>query len=155
MRLAIIATLAAVSAPAFAGSIDVMSTDRTNRSVEFIRCDVCEPEVDADQKAEAAGPVLKPGEQKIEIRTVNGQKMIYRTESWMGGSPVVMVSKAPASLDAAVADTEPLPAETPIIDRDATTSAVSAGMQHMPPPIEEAKVAPPPFDPGKLELRLP
>ncbi|MBB1248683.1 plant virulence effector HPE1-like domain-containing protein [Rhizobium sp. G21] len=155
MRLAIIAALAAVSAPALAGSIDVKSTDRTNRSVEFIRCDVCDSEADAAQEAEATGPVLKPGEQKIEIRTVNGQKMIYRTEAWMGGSPVVMVSKVPASLDAAVADTEPAPAETPTIDRDATTSAVSAGMQEMPPAIGETKAAAPAFDPGALQLRLP
>ncbi|MDH6266543.1 hypothetical protein M2360_001939 [Rhizobium sp. SG_E_25_P2] len=153
MRLAIIAAFAAMSAPAFAGSIDVKATDRSGRSVEFIRCEACGQM--AEKKVVDTGPMLRPGEQKIEIRTVNGQKMIYRTEAWMGGSPVVMVSKAPAGLDAAVADTEPLPVETPIIDRDATTSAVSADMQHMPPPIEEAKAAPPPFDPGKMQLRLP
>ncbi|WP_137156589.1 plant virulence effector HPE1-like domain-containing protein [Rhizobium sp. FKL33] len=153
MRLAVIAALAAVSAPAFAGSIDVKSTDRTNRSVEFIRCDFCEPEVEAKQKAEA--PVLKPGEQKIEIRTVNGQKMIYRTEAFMGGSPVVIVSKLPASLDSAVAGAETPPSEPqPVIDRDATTSAVTADMQPMPPAHEEAKAEPQSFDPAKLELRL-
>jgi hypothetical protein len=153
MRLAVIAALAVVSAPAFAGSIDVKSTDRTNRSVEFIRCDFCEPEVEAKQKAEA--PVLKPGEQKIEIRTVNGQKMIYRTEAFMGGSPVVIVSKLPASLDNAVAGAEaPTSEPQPVIDRDATTSAVTADMQPMPP-LDGAKPVVKAFDPAKLELRAP
>jgi hypothetical protein len=152
MRLAVIAALAAIAAPAFAGSIDVKSTDRTNRSVEFIRCDACEPEAEAEEKAEA--PILKPGEQKIEIRMVNGQKMIYRTEAWMGGSPVVVVSKLPASLDSAVAGAETPAEPAPVIDRDATTSAVTADMQPMPPAQEEAKAAQQPFDPAKLELRL-
>lgn len=153
MRLAVIAALAAVSVPAFAGSIDVKSTDRTSRSVEFIRCDACAPERDAKQQAEA--PVLKPGEQKIEIRTVNGQKMIYRTEAWMGGSPVVIVSRAPGSIDNAVAGAGSTAEEQPVIDRDATTSAVTADMQPLPPPAKHAGMAPPPFEPGRMELRVP
>lgn len=154
MRLAVIAVFAAVSAPAFAGSIDVIATDRSNRSVEFIRCESCKPE--AEKKLQAEGPVLKPGEQKIEIRTVNGQKMIYRTEAWMGGSPVVIVSKLPVSMDSAVAGVEAPAKEAPdVIDRDATTSALTADMQAFPPPLDEPKLTSKAFDPATLELRAP
>ena len=41
-----------------------------------------------------AAPVVAPGGVKIEIREVDGEKMIFRTENLIGGSPITMVRKA-------------------------------------------------------------
>lgn len=170
MRLNImVLVLLSSTASAQAGSIDAITTsDKDATSIEKISCSGCVTR--AMKKAE---PVveLAPGTQKIEIREVDGVKKIYRTEAWLGGSPVVYVSKAfPDDSSIAVADEQPVktddvaaapdvtidrpavPVEADMIDEKATTSAVTADTG------AEIKVEVAPkaiaFDPGKLELRL-
>jgi hypothetical protein len=149
-----------------AGSIDAITTGKdVPRSIEKISCPTCirKPKKEVQSVVE-----LAPGTQKIEIREVDGVKKIYRTESWLGGSPVVMVSKAlpddapvvaeePAADNVvsapAVADEQPAKAaDADMIDEKATTSAVTADIG------AEASVDIAPkaqaFDPSKLELRL-
>jgi hypothetical protein len=47
-------------------------------------------------------PDLTPGTQSIVVRDIDGQKKVVRTEAWMGGSPVVFISKpTPEALAAA------------------------------------------------------
>lgn len=45
-------------------------------------CPNCEPEVEVEKV------VLEPGSQFLEVRKVGDEMKIYRTENWLGGSPV-------------------------------------------------------------------
>lgn len=170
MRVHILA-LAALSASGFAhaASIDEIKTGgKEARSIETIKCERCV--LEAVKKVVVAKPELEPGTQRIEIRTVDGVRKIYRTEAWLGGSPVVFVSKAPESLvenqiaakpgddvptetlarNDEMPVTEPASTEANLIDESATTAAVTADMGAKLK-VEPKKAA---FDAGKLELRL-
>ncbi|MCB1444835.1 MAG: hypothetical protein KDJ87_03270 [Rhizobiaceae bacterium] len=167
MRLKILlSALLASAATAHAGSIDTIRTGRdTVRSIETINCTTCAPKV---EKKAASVTELAPGTQKVEIRDVGGVRKVYRTEAWLGGSPVVFVSKAlpedaqakaedpaektddVAAAPDAAADRPAIAADADMIDEKSTTAAVTADMG------AEVKVKPriSTFDPGKLELRL-
>ncbi|MFS8115772.1 plant virulence effector HPE1-like domain-containing protein [Rhizobium jaguaris] len=83
-------------------------------------------------------PDLEPGTQSIVVRDIDGQRKVVRTEAWMGGSPVVFISKpTPEALAAAGA-----PADG--IDMTAMTAAL--------PESAKAK-APVPLDLSGFELR--
>lgn len=83
-------------------------------------------------------PTLEPGTQRTEIVEIGGEKKLARTEAWLGGSPVVFVSKVPAWMEkdkvAATVNTgDGKSTESGIVgsnangdgvDIDATTSAV-------------------------------
>lgn len=164
----LVIALLSSAATAQAGSIDAIKTGKNApRSIEKISCPSC---VKKPRKVEQSVVELAPGTQRIEIREVAGVKKAYRTESWLGGSPVVMVSKvlpgeAPvvaearpddskdvASAPAAISEQPTVAAEADMIDEKSTTAAVTADMgAHV-----KAEVAPKPaaFDANKLELRL-
>ncbi|MGV3548251.1 plant virulence effector HPE1-like domain-containing protein [Rhizobium sp.] len=169
MRLHIlILALLSSAATAQAGSIDVVKTGKDRvRSIETISCSGCVAR--ARKKVE---PVIElaPGTQRIEIRDVNGVKKVFRTEAWMGGSPVTYVSKAlpddPAVIDAeapvkiddvavapdAVIDTPEAPVTADMIDEQAKTSAVTADEgAEAKVEVTSNRAA---FDAGKLELRI-
>ena len=83
-------------------------------------------------------PDLAPGTQSVVVRDIDGQRKVVRTEAWMGGSPVVFISKpTPEALAAA---------NVPIdgIDLTAKTAAL--------PQSAKAKT-PPPLDVSGFELR--
>ncbi|HEY0121147.1 MAG TPA: plant virulence effector HPE1-like domain-containing protein [Rhizobium sp.] len=62
-------------------------------------CPAIKPQV---VKKEYVVPELTPGTQSIVVRDIDGQKKVVRTEAWMGGSPVVFISKpTPEALAAA------------------------------------------------------
>jgi hypothetical protein len=168
MRLNILVlALLSSAATAQAGSIDVIATGKDSvRSVEKIHCDSCAKVV--PKKAQSVVE-LTPGTQKIEIRDVEGVKKIYRTEAWLGGSPVTYVSKALpddpllagnkaakdadiAAAPAVAADPPAQTAEADMIDEKSTTAAVTADMGAEAKVETAAKVQA--FDPDKLELRL-
>ena len=85
----------------------------------------------------------------------NGERKLFRTEAWMGGSPVLFVSKAPVealqaaevekTLDenAAVTQTVDASAKTSALDETAAREAATATML----PSQE-------FDPAGFELRV-
>jgi hypothetical protein len=144
------------AAAAHAGSIDAIVSDDTERSIEHLTCAECGAV--KKRKAEKPAIVLEPGTQKIELREVDGELKVFRTEAWLGGSPVTYVSKATAEVigeENAKADKPFVPDAEPrqaLIDKDATTSAVTAGMGGKP---SETAVAPKAaFDPQDLQLRL-
>lgn len=168
MRLTLLTLIVVASgASAQAGSIDMVKSGQdASKSIEHIRCDACVKKM--EKKAAAAVIELAPGTQKIEIRDIDGVRKVYRTEAWMGGSPVVYVSKVigqdppvvdedksdettqeTADTPAAVTTSQPA-AEADMIDEKSKTSAVTADMG------ANAKVAikAAPFDPSKLQLRL-
>ncbi|MCY0094126.1 plant virulence effector HPE1-like domain-containing protein [Hoeflea ulvae] len=175
MRLIIAATISAGAGAANAGSIEQFAaTTSTRTSIVEIGCPSCARI--AAEKAEAEAEIkLAPGEQIIEVRDVDGEKMIYRTENWLGGSPVTMVSKA-TELDLialgitpaapATADTAPTAvADTAVTEAPAETGSEPALFEpviaNTAPGIDKdtktsALGAPPaePFDPSKMQLRL-
>ncbi|EJL54679.1 hypothetical protein PMI09_02422 [Rhizobium sp. CF122] len=154
MRQVFFAAIAVFAAgSACASSIEVVGKDtRTNGgSISQESCQSCPPLESVERKKDYTVPTLTPGSlQSSEIRDVNGEKKLYRTEGWMGGSPVVFVTKAPAvSMTAA---TQP----SDNIDRASTTAAViggdvkpiAAGMADAP------KEQTAPLDVSKFELRF-
>ncbi|CAN7199319.1 plant virulence effector HPE1-like domain-containing protein [Rhizobium leguminosarum] len=121
------AAILLMAGSAMASSIEVVgkTAPRDDGSIVTETCAHCPP-LQADlTKKDYTVPELKPGVlQASEIRDVGGEKKIYRTEGWMGGSPVVFVSKAtPESMIA----TAPAAAPVDGIDMNATTAAVIGG----------------------------
>lgn len=121
------AAILLMAGSAMASSIEVVgkATPRADGSIVTESCVNCPPLQAEVSKKDYTVPELKPGAfQATEVRDVGGEKKIYRTEGWMGGSPVVFVSKA--TPEALVAATPPAP---PVdgIDMNATTAAVIGG----------------------------
>ncbi|MCQ2005131.1 plant virulence effector HPE1-like domain-containing protein [Rhizobium sp. NRK18] len=72
-----------------------------SRSVEAITCTTCQaadPQINMLYKV----PVLQGAAQKLEIREINGEKKLVRTEAMMGGSPVELVSTPTPDIMAAL-----------------------------------------------------
>lgn len=138
--------LALLAAPALAGSIEPVTGARTAGSIEAISCADC-PALKPKRKADAYHvDAIAPGTQKVEIREVNGERKIFRTEAWMGGSPILFVNKAPAE-PVEAADAEK-PAEENAVDAGARTSALDAGAAKTASMATSRE-----FDPAGFELR--
>jgi hypothetical protein len=122
-------------------------------SIDVISCGSCKAPKKMRQQEQIE---LAPGTQKIEVREVNGEKKVFRTEAWLGGSPVTFVSKATPDMLPRKAETKPdvnAAAEPAVsIDTD-TTSAVSADLGAAAQ-VTGIDTPAEPFDPGTLELRL-
>ncbi|MBX4860294.1 hypothetical protein G9X64_23960 [Rhizobium sophorae] len=134
------AAILLMAGSAMASSIEVVgkTAPSAEGSIVTETCAHCPPLQDELTKKDYTVPELKPGVlQASEIRDVGGEKKLYRTEGWMGGSPVVFVSKATPEAMLAAAPSA-LPADG--IDMNATTAAViggdakpvSAGMAEQP-----------------------
>lgn len=81
--------------------IDGKLLDR-NSSIVDKTCVQCPPLKPPAVEKEYVVPTLTPGTQSIAIRSIDGEKKVVRTEAWMGGSPVVFVTKpTPEALAAA------------------------------------------------------
>lgn len=145
-----------LAAPAFAGSIEPVATATSaGTSVETITCNDCPPLKPRRSLDAYHVDAIEPGTQKVEIREADGERKIFRTEAWMGGSPVLFVSKAPvettqaaevekpAEDDAAVTETVDATARTSAVDENAARKAVTATMASSRE-----------FDPSKFALRL-
>lgn len=154
MRLVILAILAASTAlPAFASSIEfVAGTHLGNDSMVSMSCATCPPVKPPEERSGYKVPTLGEGVQKEEILTINGERMLVRTDRWMGGSPIVYHQKLTPETEAAMTAKPVINGiEPPVaagvtgqdgVDPTATTAAVSA---------EPAKAA---SDFGGFELRL-
>jgi hypothetical protein len=108
---------------AMASSIDVVGSNAVSANSSIVRkvCTTCPPLQVLQAKKEYTVPTLADGAlEHSQIRDINGEKKLYRTEGWMGGSPIVFVTKAPApAMVAAVPVADGVDAET--------TSAVIGG----------------------------
>ncbi|MBY5775783.1 hypothetical protein HFN59_01420 [Rhizobium leguminosarum] len=121
------AAILLMAGSAMASSIEVVgkTAPSAEGSIVTETCAHCPPLQAELTKRDYTVPELKPGVlQASEIRDVGGEKKIYRTEGWMGGSPVVFVSKATPEAMLAAAPSAP-PADG--IDMSATTAAVIGG----------------------------
>lgn len=85
----------------FAGTAQAQSvlpfsgnTQGTTPSMLAMTCKTCPPLKKADDSNYKV-PALRGGVQSVSIMEIDGQKKIVRTDAWMGGSPVVHISKVP------------------------------------------------------------
>lgn len=91
-RIMIAAAMTLAAGGAQASSIDRVKTgDGAHKSIVQFGCPAC---TRAAEEAARNTVVLPASGQIVELREVGGQQMIYRTENWLGGTPVTMVSKA-------------------------------------------------------------
>ncbi|RFB97175.1 hypothetical protein B5K11_04505 [Rhizobium leguminosarum bv. trifolii] len=122
------AAILLMAGSAMASSIEVIGKAAPRPSEGSIvteSCGACPPLQAELVKRDYTVPELKPGVlQASEVRDVGGEKKIYRTEGWMGGSPVVFVSKATPEAMIAAAPSAP---SADGIDMSATTAAVIGG----------------------------
>jgi hypothetical protein len=172
---ALLFTLASLAAAgtASASSIETIASGQdANSSISQITCAQCPPPV-VKKKTGYIVPEIAPGTERVELKEINGEMKLMRTEAWLGGSPVVFISKASeADVKAAQAKMAPaehlakattedaLPAEAEatatlsIIDSTAKTSAVStasmAGMAAVTPQDSQSQEV----DLENFQLRL-
>jgi hypothetical protein len=113
------------------------STRTSGGSIQTKVCADCPPIKPEIAKKDYTVPELPVGTQTTVVRQINGEQKVVRTEAWMGGSPVVFISKAsPEALAAAGAPTDG-------VDLGAMTAAVPA-----------AGPAAKPLDTSAFQLRL-
>ena len=148
-HLILTAAIALASGAASAASIEpIGGTHVGSASVIVKTCGDCPVLKAKERVASYTVPTLPDGTQRTEIRDINGERKLVRTEAWLGGSPVVFVSKLPAGMDdakptaAAISNVgiEPVVATSDGIDMAATTAAVG-------------EPAPKPLDVTTFELR--
>ncbi|MDP2119779.1 MAG: plant virulence effector HPE1-like domain-containing protein [Hoeflea sp.] len=175
LRMMIAAALCAAAGVANAGSIESFkATTSTRTSIVEVGCPSCAREA-ARKAAEETEIRLAPGEQIVEVRNVGGEMMIYRTENWLGGSPITMVSKATeldlialgvrAPEDKLIADTDkaaddlaqpPVTAQTasepPLFEPVIANTAPAIDKDTKTSALGAAPIAP--LDTSKFELRL-
>lgn len=143
-----------LAAPAFAGSIETMPATTSSSSISTVHCDAC-PALKPKAKASTYHvDAIAPGTQKIEIREQNGERKVFRTEAWMGGSPVLFVNKAPAETVQAAEAEKPLDenAAAATVDTSTKTSALGTDAAHETTTAAVATSRE--FDPAKFELRV-
>lgn len=176
MRLLLITTAVAMSAgSAWASSIeDVVSGQAVNSSIATISCQKC-PALQDKKKVTYVVPEIEKGSETVELKEINGEMKIVRTEAWLGGSPVVFVSKpSEDAVEAAKAAVDgPLEADVAsttnhsdaensnnhdvfasAIDETAKTAAVHAMTRAEPAVAATVAGSSRHFDPTSLELRL-
>lgn len=148
---------ALLGVPALASSIETIASGGNGQgSVQTISCADCPALKEKKRSKTYIVPDLEPGTQKVEIREVDGEKKVFRSEAWLGGSPVVFVSKAPEGgpVDTDANDTMAgASAESGNgIDPEATTSALETGSAAVAAGSHEAGSRE--LDPSGFELRL-
>ncbi|MBW9056506.1 plant virulence effector HPE1-like domain-containing protein [Rhizobium mesosinicum] len=134
---------------ATAGSIEVVGPNKPKEAGSIITetCEHCPPLQTEASKKDYLVPELRPGSfQQVEVRDVDGEKKIYRTENWMGGSPVLFVSKATPEQMLALAPSPP----TEGIDNQATAAVVGGDAK----PIAADMGGTTPLDVSAFELRF-
>lgn len=133
---------------AMAASIDVIGPNTRNAgSILTETCDHCPPLQTEVTRKEYSVPELRAGTfQQAEVRDIDGEKKVYRTENWMGGSPVLFVSKATPEQMLALAP--PAPAEG--IDNQATAAVIGGDAK----PVVAGMAQAAPLDASAFELRF-
>jgi len=87
------ASLAAASTAGASSLENVVSGEKVNSSISQLSCGQCPPLV-VEKKNSYIVPDVAPGTDRVELKKINGEMKLVRTEAWLGGSPVVFVSKA-------------------------------------------------------------
>jgi len=87
------ASLAAASTAGASSLENVVSGEKVNSSISQLSCGQCPPLV-VEKKNSYIVPEVAPGTDRVELKKINGEMKLVRTEAWLGGSPVVFISKA-------------------------------------------------------------
>lgn len=121
------AAILSIGSPVLASSITQLPATGPKNSIVKHLCSACGAPV-AAKKEDGAGvykvPTLGAEIQRTEIRDINGQEKLVRTEGWWGGSPVTFISKKPEWMT------------TPEQENEATLPVISG-------PVNTARVVPP------------
>lgn len=153
--LAIVASIAAVSADA--SSISVLSGKpiANSPSVTLIACAGCDAKRPRLKKSDYIVPSIDIGHERVTLGEIDGKPAITRTENFMGGSPVRFVSLSPIWVEREqqlMLSRSVSPSRSDGVDVQATTSAVSADGTAKPAaivPVEQPAIP----DFSKFELR--
>lgn len=154
------ASILALSVTYIAADDDKQLLEIHQGSFISFTCESCEAPVEAQETI-----ALETGSQIFHVRQVNDEKKIYRTENWLGGSPVsfVHVDTLPEPMDLAALDdgdvieeiVPPLVDDTAVAATDTSDSAldmieevVNASL------ISDNSEEKPIFEPSTFELRL-
>lgn len=176
----ILATALTLAGPALASSIEMVGATTKAGSIVVKSCTDCPAPKPVAHRDNYIVPTLKSGTQTVELKDINGQEKLVRTEAWMGGSPVVYISTPPKdeATQPAKAATAPPAAPVPVaasmistqtqaveaaaigmvatsrdgIDKTTTTSALETDPAAAEP--VETTIAIKPLDASKFELRL-
>ena len=158
MRFLLLASaLSLIAGSALASSVEPITTKKVSAgSIVAKSCDAC-PELKVTKSKRAyVVPTLKEGTQVTEIRDVNGEKKVVRTEAWLGGSPVIFVSKVTVEVVTASATAgQPVQAaeiELPTTGVDATATTAAVGVVGAEEPAIAAST--PTLDATNFNLRV-
>ena len=108
------------------------ATKTSGNSIESRVCADCPAGPPEAAKRDYVVPELPVGTQTMVVREVDGEQKVIRTEAWLGGSPVVFVSKAsPEALAAAGVSTDGIDvgAKTAAVPGPATPTLDISGFQ--------------------------
>ncbi|MCJ8517582.1 hypothetical protein ABID21_000353 [Pseudorhizobium tarimense] len=148
MRFLLTSALILASCPTLASSLTLVITHGGNGSVVMKSCSDCPPLKPKDEASGYKVPVLEPGVQKTEVVEIGGEKKVLRTEAWLGGSPVVYVSKVH---DWTFANSSMLASSSRDgIDRQALVGSVEADMSSAADPAQEPQA----LNLATMQLRL-
>lgn len=155
-HLFLTAAFLAVTGPALASSIEIVGpAPAKGSSILVVNCTTCPPLKAVEDKKAYKVPQIAPGTQAAEIVEMDGEAKLRRTESWLGGSPVVFISKAEGwSTDGSVIAAAAIGPDDGI-DVNATTAAVSGGAAGAPvKAMLVGPTGPKPLDVTTYDLRL-
>lgn len=147
MRVLLFSLIGLAAASAHASSIEAIATgDAHVVSVTEMPCGHCPPPIEKKSTSYVV-PDIGEGTERVEMKEINGEMRLLRTEAWLGGSPVLFVTKASddvikaaeaarlAKGEAAAVVIDPIPAAatasasislTPGVDPVAKTASLSA-----------------------------
>ncbi len=165
-------SLVAASTASASSLENVISGEHVNNSISQLSCGQCPPLM-VKKKTSYIVPDVAPGTARVELKEINGEMKLVRTEAWLGGSPVVFVSKA-TDLDikqaqaaeesagdlakAATADAQPAEAQATatlaIIDTAAKTSALDMASMAAPAAVTPEDSHSQEVDLENFQLRL-
>lgn len=94
MRVLLFSLLGLMAASAHAASIEEIVTANTRApSVTQMPCGDCPPPI-VRKHSTYVVPEVAIGTERVEMKEIDGEMRLMRTEAWLGGSPVVFVTKA-------------------------------------------------------------
>lgn len=152
-------SMLAVSAHHASAADDRQMVETHSGSIISFSCDNCQPHIDETDDVQ-----LGQANQVFHVRQVEDEKKIYRTENWLGGSPVsyVHVDTQPEPLNlASMNDGDVIEDIAPVILDETAVAAIdedeigldAAENVAVASMVHEKKEAPS-FEPNKFDLRL-
>jgi hypothetical protein len=121
----VVSAFVLVGGNASASSITAIGgTQSSSPSIVVKHCNDCGGAV-AETQSSYTVPLLERGTQRTEIVEIGGVKKLARTEAWLGGSPVVYVSKVPTWMT-----NDKLTAKLHVDDNKSTESGIANSVEH-------------------------